>query len=76
VTSSNISRKKFLQIETIEKLFEVKTMLKNRMAWLCATLRRMFWMALTMILFLKILHQEMLEEFFLQSTEAPLFHLR
>jgi hypothetical protein len=45
------------------------------MAWLRATLRRMFWIILIPIMFLKILHQEMAEDGFSKDIEALLFEV-
>ena len=43
------------------------------MAWLYVALRIIFWMTLIFIQFLKILHQEMHKDDFLQKTEALYF---
>ena len=67
----SLSWKKFLKIETTEKLLEVNYV-TGKMAWLCAALRRMSWTTLILILSLMILHQEMLEGVFFWSIKVIL----
>jgi hypothetical protein len=43
---------------------------KDGITWLCAILRKMFWIKLILIMSFKILHQEMPKDGFLKSIES------